>query len=212
MTVHIGNNVTIEVGTAYAAADTVSALTKANPGVATSTAHGIADGTYFYINVTDGMRRLHTQAARAANGDANSFELEGVDTTNYQDWASGTAVEVTTWSTLCLATTYAINNAPPDEVDETTLCDDIRRFRFGLPGQKSGTISIQHDSDSTVLQYLEDRDPSDIVAFRITYPNGNIRTFGAYTAYGGGFAGGVSELETGEIPIAVPAKVITYAS
>lgn len=212
MTVHIGNNVILAIGTAYGSAKAVTAVTKADPGVVTSTSHGVSDGAYGYIDVTDGMRKLHTQVARVDNGDTNTFELEGVDTTNYQTWVSGNFYEVTTWSTLCIATSYSIANAAPTEIDETTLCDTITRIRYGLPGQKSGSIGIQHDSDSTALQYLEAADTSQIIACRATYPNGNIRVFGAFTAYGGGFSGGVSQLETGEIPITVPALVVTYAS
>lgn len=212
MTVHIGNNVTLAIGTAYGTAKTVTACTAADPGVITATSHGISDGAYVYVNVTDGMRKLHTQVARVDNGTTDTFELEEVDTTAYGTWVSGSVREVTTWSNLCIATSYSIANAAPTEIDETTLCDTITRIRYGLPGQKSGTIGIQHDSDSTALQYLEAADTSDIIAVRATYPNGNIRVFGAFTAYGGGFSGGVSQLETGEIPITVPAIVVTYAA
>ena len=212
MTVQIGNNVQMEVQATLATAVTITGMTKADPAVATATAHGIADGTYGYLTITDGMRKAHTQVVRTANSDANTFELEGLDTTNYATWSAGTFTAVSTWSTLCVATAYSIANAAPTEIDETTLCDDLTRIRYGLPGQKSGSISIQHDSDSSALQYLEAADTSDIIAFRATYANGNIRVFGAFTAYGGGFSGGVSQLETGEIPITVPALVVTYTS
>ena len=212
MTVHIGNNISVDIYATFDTAVTVTAVTKANPGVATATAHGLTDGDIMIFTVSDGMVELDTQVVRVANSDANTFELEGVDTTNYATWASGTAKEVLTWSSLCLTTQYSIANAAPTEIDATTVCDTVARTRFGLPGAKTGSISIQHDPSVTALQTLEAASTSDPIPFRITYPNGNIRYFGALTAYGGGFAGGVNTIETGEIPLTVPARVVQYAS
>ena len=212
MAVQIGNNVLIEVKNALGTAETVTAVTKANPGVATATGHSLTNGDVGFFTITDGMQELHTQVCRVTGAVTGAFDLKGIDTTGFSTWVSGTFTPVSTWSTLCKATSYAINNAAPTEIDSTTLCDKVAQVRFGLPGAKSGSISIQHDPSLTALTTLAAADSSDIVPFRITYPNGNVRVFGAYTAYGGGFQGGVNTLETGEIPITVPASIVQYTS
>ena len=44
MTINVWSKVAVAVQTALASAKTITAITKANPGVATSVAHGYADG------------------------------------------------------------------------------------------------------------------------------------------------------------------------
>jgi len=212
MTVQVGNNLTAYVASTYGTPITVTALTKADPGVATATAHGLTDGDVGIFAITDGMSQLDTQVVRIANSDANSFELEGLDTTNYSTWNTGTFTEITVWNTLCLMTSYSVANAAPTEIDATTTCDIVAKIRFGIPGQKSGTLSIQHDPGVAAMQTLLDASTSTVIPIYFEYPNTVTRYFGAYTAYGGGFAGGVNTLETGEIPITVPAEIIQYTT
>ena len=50
-----GRGVRVEIAATYAAAKTVTALTLANPGVATSAAHGLANDTVGYWTITSGM-------------------------------------------------------------------------------------------------------------------------------------------------------------
>ena len=64
----------------FAAAKTISALTNANPAVATSTAHGYATGdeillTYGWEDATDTVFRVTVI-------DANSFSIQGLDSSN----------------------------------------------------------------------------------------------------------------------------------
>lgn len=212
MTVQIGTNVRIETKSTLASAITVTAITKASPGVATAASHGLSDGAIGFFTVSDGMVELNTQVVRIDNSDTNTFELEGLDTTNFTTFVSGTFTPITAWSTINTASTYAINNAAPDEIDMTVLLDRARRIRYGMRGVKSGTIGIDHDSSVTALATLEAADVDDIIPFRVTYADGSLRLFGAYCAYGGGFSGGVGQKETGEIPVTVPAKVMNYAS
>ena len=60
----IGRNVRIEVSKTEVAAKTVTAVSLANPGIATSTAHGLLDGSVGYFTGVTGMSQLDGQAAR----------------------------------------------------------------------------------------------------------------------------------------------------
>ena len=71
----------------YGAALTVTALTSANPAVATSTAHGLANGDY--VEVTSGWSRLTDKVVRVANVAANTFELEGYDASSTTIYPTG---------------------------------------------------------------------------------------------------------------------------
>ncbi len=59
------SDVAIAVQSALAAADTISAITKANPGVASSTAHGMLDGAYAKLTIS-GMHQLDGRVVRVA--------------------------------------------------------------------------------------------------------------------------------------------------
>ena len=85
MTYVIGRGVRVEIGTTEGAAKTVSAVTKANPGVATSTAHGLLTKSVGYFDTVAGMDELLGQAIRLGTVATNTFDLEGLDTSNY-DW------------------------------------------------------------------------------------------------------------------------------
>lgn len=90
------SNVQVDVQTASGTALTVSAITKANPGVVTYTGTDPTNGDVVYLAVT-GMNQVNKRAFRVANvnGAANTFELEDEDTTLYETFVSGTATPVT---------------------------------------------------------------------------------------------------------------------
>ena len=81
------NGSTIHIGSAVGSALTVTLATNANPCVMTSTAHGLSNGDY--IIVTSGWARTTDRVFRVANITANTFELEGHDTSSTSVFAAG---------------------------------------------------------------------------------------------------------------------------
>ena len=57
-----GRNIRVEIAATYSAAKVVTAVTLASPGVATSTAHGMANDTVGYFTGVGGMAQLESQA------------------------------------------------------------------------------------------------------------------------------------------------------
>lgn len=92
--INIWSNVAVDVETALAAAKTISAISKANPAVVSSTAHGYNDGDIVLIKA-NGMTDVNYLVARVDNKTTDSFELEGVDSTDFDTFTSGTAEKVT---------------------------------------------------------------------------------------------------------------------
>lgn len=72
----------------------VSGATRANPCVITSTAHGMYNGTLVVINGVGGMTQLNGGTYTVANRTANTFELQGVDSTGYGTFTSGGEIGV----------------------------------------------------------------------------------------------------------------------
>lgn len=78
------------LGVEFAPAKQITAITNANPPVATCTGHGYDDGDL--IIVKSGWNGLNDRVFRVANSDTNTFELEGADTTNTTNFPAGSGV------------------------------------------------------------------------------------------------------------------------
>ena len=81
------NGATLQIASTYGPAIPVTALSNANPAVASAAAHGLTDGDI--IAVTSGWTRLNDRAARVANSLTGTFALENVNTTNLQPEPAG---------------------------------------------------------------------------------------------------------------------------
>ena len=82
MSFRLPNGATLQIAATYGTAIPVTALSNANPAVATAAAHGLSDGDI--IAVTSGWTRLNDRAARVADSLTGTFALENVNTTNLQ--------------------------------------------------------------------------------------------------------------------------------
>lgn len=118
-------NVGIDVQTAVGAAITISAITKASPGVATYT--GVvhpANGDYISL-LANGMFQMNKRIFRIANVNttAKTFEFELEDTTTYDTFISGSFQVITFGASF--ATVQQVNPSGGDynEADTTTIHD-----------------------------------------------------------------------------------------
>ena len=73
---------------------TISAITKANPGVVTATSHGYSDGDFVVISSVAGMTQVNGKTFKVSNKTTNTFELEDIDgndvnTSSYSTYTSG---------------------------------------------------------------------------------------------------------------------------
>jgi hypothetical protein len=73
---------------------TISAITKANPGVVTANSHGFANGDFVNISSVVGMTEVNGETFKVANKATNTFELTDVDgnnvnTSSFTTYSSG---------------------------------------------------------------------------------------------------------------------------
>jgi hypothetical protein len=138
----LGVSLTLEAIATRATAKTISAITKANPGVVTSTSHGYANGDYVILPAISGMKELNGRMVRVANVAANTWEIENVDTTNFTTFTSGSSYKVTLSKS---ASTFVDVNASGGEaadVGTETIHDTIAK---PVPGLKS---ALKYDLSS----------------------------------------------------------------
>lgn len=175
------SNVAVAMQSALGAAKTITAITKANPGVVSSTAHGFVNGDYVYLTV-QGMFQLDGMVVRVANQTANTFELEGIDTTAFDTFTSGSAQAVTFGTSITSATTINASGGDFDFIDITTIHDNVKKQIPGLPNPSNFTMDHLWDVSDAALKAMKTAaDAQAIRAFKFTFgAGGQIMTFAGY--------------------------------
>ena len=128
MTVHTNSGLKLYMESAIAAAKTISGITKAAPGVISSTAHGYANGDFVLLEI-QGMVELHGYLCKVINVATDTFQVAGVDgvtginTTAFSDFASGTAKKVTLGTTITGVQEFSPSGGDIKTEPTTTVSD-----------------------------------------------------------------------------------------
>lgn len=207
------SGVAVAMQSALAAAKTITAITKANPGVVTSTAHGYANGDYVYLSVL-GMHQLNERVARVANQAANTFELEGIDTTLFDTFTSGTAELITFGTSITTATTVSNSGGGFDFIDTTTIHSNARTQVPGLSAALAYTMEHLWDpADAGQIAMKTASDAQARRAFKFTFgTGGKIMVFAGYVGFDGAPSGNAQDKAIAQSTITSNGKPSYYAS
>lgn len=187
MAVKLPNGVTLALATAYAAADTVTAVTNANPAVATTSgAHGISDGAF--IEVTSGWSKLNNRIVRADNASGSSIDYEGINSTSTQNYPAGSGTgsirEITTWTQISQILELTSSGGEMQFVTYSFLEQD---FESQLPTQASPmSMSITIADDPTLAGYIAVKNAADtrsLVGLKATMPDGSVILYNGYVSF-----------------------------
>ncbi len=215
MTTAVGRNVRLEIANAYSSAITVTAITLANPGVATSAAHGMANGTVGYWTTTGGgMPQIEGQATRVYNQTTNNFDLQGLNTTSFSAWVTGgTFTPVSTWLTLSEAIGYQIGGGSQERKDDTKLLDVIQQDVFGvLPADTVQIDLLSQTYDGTAMAMIASASiAGTYLTYRITLNDGSVRVWRGIPSRPGESLQR-KELATGSFQVAVKGFVLRGAA
>jgi hypothetical protein len=184
MAIHKGRAVRVEIAATYSAPKTVSAISKASPGQATSTAHALAEGAIGYFSAVGGMTELEDQVASVDATATNTFNLEGIDTTNFGTFStSASFTPVATWATLAAATGYEIGGGDVEQLDTTTLLDNQRQQDVGMLGLQTLSLNMFSDVQAPAMALLMAAARANgMVVIRMTLSNGERRICRGYPA------------------------------
>lgn len=215
MAVSLPNGSLVAIASGYGSVLTVSAITNANPAVATSTAHGLANGDY--IEITSGWSRLTDKVVRVANVAANTFELEGIDTSSTSIYSSGggtgTAREVTGFTQLAQIVGSASNGGEQQFLTYQFLEADAEKR---IPTFKSAAgITFTVADDPTLPGYIIAKAANDdrlARAVRISLSSGQKLLYNAYIGLSTIPSLTVNELMTNEATLSLLAEPVRYAS
>jgi Phage tail tube protein, TTP len=190
-------NVAVAMQSALAATKTITAITLASPAVVTSTAHGYANGSYVLLSI-QGMSQLDNKVVRVANQTANTFEAEGIDSTLFTAFSSGTAALITFGTTITSATSMSATGGDFDFIDTTTIHSNVKSQIPGLANPLSYTFDNLWDiTDVAQIAMKTATDSQAQRAFRFTFGTGGpIMLFSGYVGYTGAPTGNAQDKVT----------------
>lgn len=213
-TVSIWSNVGVAVQSALATAITISAVTKANPAVVTYTGTDPTNGDYILVTA-QGMSQIDARVFRVANVSAgsNTLELEGVDSTLYSTFSSGSAQVITFGTTLATLTGLSSSGGEFAQIDTTTIHDDVAKSIPGLATAISYNFeSIWDPADAGLVALKSASDAKVRRAMRFTFANGQKVVFVGYVGYTGLPGGNAQDKVTTAVQITMESKPTVYAS
>jgi len=192
-TINIWSKVGVAVQTALASAKTITGITKASPAVVTSTAHGYTTGDEVKLTVT-GMIELNNAVVRITSVDANSFSLDGIDSTLFNTFATGSAQEVTFGASAATFQDVNASGGEAGEIDVTTIHDDTTKV---VPGVKSALSysfgSLWDPADAALIELKKADNVKGTRAVKLTFATGATVLFDCYPTVSlapGGSTGG----------------------
>lgn len=174
------SNIGIAIQSALAAATTITGITKANPGVVTSVAHGYSNGDYLVTTIT-GMSQLDSMVVRVANKTNDTYELEGVNTTDFDTFSAGTAEKITFGTTLATATSINASGGDFDFLDTTTIHDNVKKQIPGIANPATFSFDNIWDVSDAGLIALKTASDSQLKrAIKFAFANSQKLTFTGY--------------------------------
>jgi hypothetical protein len=167
----------------FGAAKTVSAVTNADPAVATSTAHGFVDGDE--VLFTSGWEDATDSVFKIDQLTADTFEVEGLNSVNTSFYpagsGAGTAQKVSTWVEMPQVLNIATSGG---DARFTTIQPLAKRNDINVPtgfNAMSITVTLGHDPANANYQQMVDIGRTlEKVAFKMVLSGGAV-------AYGYGY-------------------------
>lgn len=206
------SNIGIAIQSALAAATTITAITKASPGVATSAAHGYSNGDYLVLTVS-GMSQVDGMVVRVANKATDTYELEGVNTTLFDTFSSGTAEKITFGTTLATATSVNASGGDFDFIDVTTIHDAVKKQIPGLANPANFSFdNIWDVSDTGLIALKAASDAQAKRAVKFTFANASKLVFTGYIGCSLLPTGGAQEVVKTSAVITMFGKPNVYAT
>ncbi len=204
---------TLQVSTGALATKAITAITKANPGVVTSAAHGLALGTVGRIAAVGGMTELNGNLYVVDNPSTNDFQLAGTDTTGYGTYTSGGTFAPQAYTAFCELTGMDQQDGTSDEIDVTTICSTAKEFEVGL--SDSGTATLNYNfAPKTGVQaaLIAAKKAGTQVAIRLGFPNsgGTIVLLGSVQQ--SSFSGSVGGVWTGSTTLKLSGDIFVLGA
>jgi hypothetical protein len=214
--------ITLATGTQVAYASTfgsqftVSAITNANPAVATlSAAHGVVVGDL--IDITSGWDLLNRRVVRVSAVATNDVTLEGINTLDTSLYpagsGTGTGREITAWTSITQVQGIETSGGDLSFADITTIVD---RTQKQIPTTRSPQQITLTVFDDPALGYYAGlvavADANTVTPMRIVFPGGSRLLANGYWSVQKNPAINVNAPLTAQIGFSSVADPVRYAT
>lgn len=199
----------------FASAKAISVLSNANPAVATSTSHGYSDGDL--VLLSSGWEDATDSVYKVDQIDANSFELEGLNSSNTSFYASGAgtgnAYLISSWVSIPQILSVSSQGGDPRFTQISPLA---RRNATQVPtgfNPASMTLTLGFDaSDANYLTMLDVSRSLTKVAFRLALSGGAQMVAYGYLSVSEVPQLNVNQVNTVQCALTFLNKPVSYAS
>lgn len=179
MALKFWTNQTVNAQSAIGAPQTITGISKASPGVVTTSGTLPSNGAYVLLEVT-GMNQVNRRIFKVAGATGSSFNI-GVDTTQFGTFATGTFKVITFGLAFNSLRDIQSSGGDPVFEDTTTIHDpqDTQAIVSSSPQSFSATADWD-PTDATLIACntaFINRSP---LAFRFADPDGSEYLFWAY--------------------------------
>lgn len=175
MAITLATGTQVAIASTYGTEFTVTAISNANPAVATlSASHGVIVGDF--IEITSGWDLLDKRVVRVSVVATNDVTLEGIDTSSDSNYpagsGTGTGREVTAWTSVTQIQSLGTSGGDQAFADITTISD---RTQKQVPTTRSPQqIDLTVFDDPALGWYSTVSTASDsnaVTAMRIVFPD-----------------------------------------
>ena len=187
MSITLAVGTTVSIADTYGASKTMSAVSNANPAVATLEAsHGVIVGDI--IHLTSGWDLLNDRVVRVSVVATNDVTLEGIDTSDTDLYpvgsGTGSVREITAWKEITQITrSISVSGGQQQYADTSTLKN---RQDQRIPTSRSVIDVTLPVFDDPTLAYVAEIESADAVETggRFSYPNGRKVYFAGFWTIG----------------------------
>lgn len=214
--VQIFSNVAAAMQSSLATAVTITGITNANPAVISwSTGTDPANGDYVLLQVVGMNNKLQDRVVRIANLNAgsNTAELEGVDSTSFGSFTSGTFQVITFGTSIGILRQVQFSGGEPEEKDATTIHDTQRQIVYGVSSaQRMAGTALWDPSDAGFAALKAVSDLGGSRAIRLTFASGYKYVFYGRVFFAGSPAGSGQEIAETQFSMTVRGIGQAYSS
>lgn len=119
----------------------ITAISKADPAVVTDAGHALESGDVVSLSGIVGMVELNGKTAIVNVLTNSTFELVGVDSTDYTTYTSGGTYTTALYGNqFCELTSYNRTGSAAPDIDSSSICSTEQETERGLPG--TGTVEL----------------------------------------------------------------------
>lgn len=160
MAFRLPNGSTFDFAETYGSDKTITAISNANPAVASSTAHGFTQGDI--VVITSGWVKLTGRAFKVGTVTTDTFVLTGVNTLSTQSFpagtSAGTAKEVTEWVNIPQITEVASSGGEQQFYQFGFLEEDEDRQIPTTKSPSTLTLTVADDPSQPYVPVVEAAD------------------------------------------------------